>query len=47
MLREQMISYEQYNEAKAIKVTDMLKVSPGKQGCATAGKASYFLRLRG
>lgn len=42
MLREQMISYEQYNEAKAIKVADMLKVSPGKQGCETAGKASYF-----
>lgn len=42
MLREQMITYDQYKEAKAIPVPDLLKVSPGQQGCAAAGKASYF-----
>ena len=42
MLREQMISYDQYKEAKAVPVPDLLKVSPGKQGCAAAGKASFF-----
>lgn len=42
MLREQMISYDQYKEAKAVPVPELLKVSPGQQGCAAAGKASFF-----
>ena len=42
MLREQMITYDQYQKAKAIAIPDLLKVSPGQQGCAAAGKASYF-----
>lgn len=42
MLRERMITYKQYEEAKAVKIADMLKVSQFRQGCAAAGKASYF-----
>lgn len=42
MLRERMITYKQYEEAKALKIEDMLKVSHFRQGCAAAGKASYF-----
>lgn len=42
MLRERMITYKQYEEAKAVKIGDMLKVSQLRQGCAAAGKASYF-----
>ena len=42
MLRERMITYKQYEEAKAVKIEDMLKVSHFRQGCAAAGKASYF-----
>lgn len=42
MLRERMITYKQYEEAKSHKISEMLNISPEKQGCGAAGKASYF-----
>ncbi|MDY2941822.1 MAG: transglycosylase domain-containing protein [Varibaculum sp.] len=42
MLNYGYIDHKQYEEAKAINVEDMLKVSNAAQGCEAAGSAAYF-----
>lgn len=42
MLAEEKITQEEFDEAKALPIADMLKPNRQPQGCAGAGNAAYF-----
>ena len=42
MLAEEKITQEEYDQATAIPIADMLKPNFRSQGCAGAGNAAYF-----